>query len=174
MYVYAYYNAQKEIIYIGSSTNVLSRFRHHKSTDRWMEHVTQIQVWGPYDSSVGLHCEKALIAKVTPCYNTNMAYGYDGDDAPIFHQKGMLFTSYEEMKNHFSTLPKELVNCTFHLPAEDMEALRSLAFYSAQNISELVQEILHEAILRRAAKLNVPYIYEEASAILTKKQARKL
>lgn len=174
MYVYAYYNTEQEIIYVGSSTNVVARFRNHKCTDHWMKHVAGIRVWGPYDCSTGLLCEKALISKTNPCYNINMAYGHDDTDAPILHESGIMFAGYDKMKAYFSTLPKELVNCTFHLPIEDMEALRSLAFYSAQNISELVQEILHEAILKRATQLNVPHIYEEVYTILAKKQTRKL
>lgn len=173
MYVYAYHTANQETLYVGSTRHMLNRFQQHRKESPWMEHVTSITVWGPYEDSAGLLCEKIMVAKLQPPYNTNMADGFLYEDAPILHQEGITFDNYDAMKRYFLSLPTEPKRCTFYLPAEDHEALHILSHHSGETISETMQNLLRSAILEKAAEINHPDIYTEARNRLTKKKLRR-
>ena len=162
MYVYAYHTANYETLYVGSTRHMLNRFQQHRKESAWMEQVCSITVWGPYEAAVGLLCEKVMVAKLQPPYNTNMADSFLHEDAPILHQEGITFDSYNAMKRYFHSLPSEPKRCTFYLPTEDYEALHILSHHSGEAISETMQTLLRSAILEKAAEINHPDIYTEA------------
>lgn len=168
MYIYAYYDAEGNLLYIGSTRHMLNRFQQHKKENKWMSQAVSIAMWGPYNQHEGLLCEKVLIAQNNPLYNTNMADNYRYEDAPILYQKPITFENYDAMAQHFSKEPGALKRCTFYLLNEDDEALRWLSFYSGETISELVRTLLRKAILEKAKGIDHPNIYEEVRSHLRK------
>lgn len=167
MYVYAYYNNNREVLYVGSTQHVLNRFQTHKKDDWWMDEVASIKIWGPYNYDEGLVCEKVLISKLHPKYNKKIASGYYGKDAPILHHNGVWFENFDDAKEYFNRQPAELKRCTYYVLNEDDEALRWLCYYSGESISEMVREFLRKGILEKATKIGHPDIYEKARIRLT-------
>lgn len=172
MYVYAYRTANHETLYVGSTRHVLNRFQQHRKESTWMEQVSSITVWGPYEDNEGLLCEKVLLSKEKPIHNINIAEGFWNEDAPILHQTGVSFKNYNVMKKYFHTLPDEPKRCTFYLLTEDYEALRILSHHCGESLSELTRNLLRDAILCKAAEIHRPDIYTEARNRLAKKKSR--
>ena len=163
MYVYAYFNKNNKVLYVGSTRHILGRYQQHECEDEWMSQVHSITVWGPYSEKDGLLSEKVLIANLCPRYNLNTADGYIGAEAPVVHEDGVSFQHFNAMKHHFKTLPGETKRCTYYIYNEEDEALRILSFYYDKPISEIVRTILHNGILKMAEDINLPNIFDIAS-----------
>ena len=138
-----------------------------------MREVASVKLWGPYDDGVGDTCEKVMISRLDPPYNINSSqYEYRHSDAPVLHEEPLTFDGYDALKKYFHTLPDERISVTFTLPAEDKEVLDLLTFYCHENKSALVQELLHDALMKRAIDVGRPDIYAEAHTILLRHRTR--
>ena len=168
MYVYAYYNSENEVIYVGATKHVVNRFQTHQKEDPWMQEVDTITIWGPYNNpDEGALCERALVSTLHPRYNTNLTT-YEVD-APILHQDGTHFSGLSDMKKYFKHLPDETNRYTFYLRNVVIEAMRLLSFYDNENISDLASTLLCQGIQESAAAIGHPDIFGEARSRLLRK-----
>lgn len=99
-YIYIFFN-NKEILYIGKTINIYSRFNDHKSSKNWFKQVTHIAL-ANCNTKLDMDIyEIYYINKLKPKYNINSVY----NETPTFHIEDLTFItlSITEFYKKFSS-----------------------------------------------------------------------
>ena len=127
MYIYSYFAIDGTPLYVGSTGQVLQRFRQHQREDAWMANIATITVRGPYPGKLVDEFERMYVSKLHPAYNSNLLYYNDCSD---FYDDTDVrsFSSVTEFVEYYTLCPDTYQRGTYYLRSEDLEAIRLLCF----------------------------------------------
>ena len=167
MYIYSYFANDGSILYIGSTEQVLQRFRQHQQEEVWMTKVASITVRGPYSERLVTDFEKMYISKFQPVYNSNSLYYSDCSD---FYDDSDVkcFSSVSEFVEYYSIQPDTYHRSTYYLRSDDLEVLRILSFHMNYEKSALVRDALKIGLTQIAKENGHEDIYREARRFICK------
>ena len=137
MYIYFYYADDGRFLYIGSTKDVLLRFRQHKENEHWMNSVHSITVKGAYQIEDALYLEKYYIAKDKPIYNTQSVYRIIGNDDMVDDAAEHHFSSVDSFIAYYNARPEMLHRATYYLRKIDIETMNILKFYTGQDLVDI-------------------------------------
>ena len=161
MYIYSYFAIDGTPLYVGSTGQVLQRFRQHQQEDSWMANIASIIVRGPYPGKLVDEFERMYVSKLHPAYNNNLLYYnacsdfYDDTDVRSF-------SSVKEFVEYYTLCPDTYQRGTYYLRCEDIEAIRLLAFYTKNEKSAIVRDALKIGLTELAKDIGCENIYAEA------------
>ena len=161
MYIYSYFANDGSPLYVGSTSQVLQRFRQHQQEEGWMVKVASITVRGPYSEKQVEEFEKMYISNLQPAYNTNSLYYTElsefYDDSEV-----KCFSSVSEFIEYYTLKPDTYHRGTYYLRNEDHEVIRMLKFYRNEDISSIVRDALKIGLDQLAKETGHNDIYSEA------------
>ena len=161
MYIYFYRDKDHELIYVGSTCDVLQRFYQHQNSDGWMKEVSGVTIRGPYNGDECLEFEKLYISHFKPLYNKqSMDYKEHLDFRDV--SSSWTFNSIDEFIDFYSAKPDSLQRSTYYLRLEDIEVLRILRFLYHEDASALVRTALGIGFAKLARNIDHADIYQEA------------
>ena len=160
MYIYSYFDKDGTPLYVGSTWQVLQRFRIHQYEHDWMSKVISITVRGPYPDDLVYEFEKNYISKMQPIYNVN---SLDYNESPDFIDTSdkKYFSSITEFVEFYKQQPDTILSSTYYLRKIDIEVIRHLAFYMDVEKSALVRDALEIGLTQLANECNHEDIYNE-------------
>jgi hypothetical protein len=69
-YVYRLFNTDDELVYVGITGDLMTRFSQHASDKSWWPEVVRHEIWTYKDRATAAAVEFAVIQSVNPKYNT--------------------------------------------------------------------------------------------------------
>ena len=167
MYIYSYFAIDGTPLYVGSTGQVLQRFRQHQREDAWMANIATITVRGPYPGKLVDEFERMYVSKLHPAYNSNLLYYNDCSD---FYDDTDVrsFSSVTEFVEYYTLCPDTYQRGTYYLRSEDLEAIRLLCFYTHSEKSALVRDALKIGLTEIGKEINHENIYGEARRMVCK------
>jgi predicted GIY-YIG superfamily endonuclease len=84
-YVYRYFDAAGNLLYVGQSAHVETRDRNHRNGKLWYPLVAHRTLEGPYTKDMALAAEFLALQTEDPIHNRTRANGYRGPDSLSWH-----------------------------------------------------------------------------------------
>ena len=162
MYVYFYYAEDGNLLYIGSTKDVLMRFQQHKESECWMGSVHSITVKGEYDIEDALYFEKYYIAKAKPVYNVKSVYSIIGNENTVDEAPELHFSTVESFISYYSARPEMLHRATYYLRKVDIEAMNILKYYTGDDLVDIAPKAFEIGIKEIIKELGYTDIYDTA------------
>lgn len=86
-YLYRYYNADGDLLYVGSTNGLASRDAAHKRNTCWRALAVERTAQGPMPRQYARLLEHVAIRDEQPMHNTYAATGYSGPGSAAWHRR---------------------------------------------------------------------------------------